>query len=163
MKSPAPLSLPNQTNGNLWRASYGLGGSPGSDDVLTFDIWNDEFPGVTSPIADDDRDGLPNLVEYALATNPLVANAGPASGTGTYTVLGVPGTYLVLTFTRRVNGSDLTIEAQFNTALPGTWVANGVLESSVTNPDGTVTETWRSPSSLSEQPAQFGRVRVIKP
>ena len=163
MKSPAPLSLPNQTNGNLWRASYGPSGSPGSDDVLTFDIWNDEFPGVTSPIADDDRDGLPNLVEYALATNPLVANAGPASGTGTYTVLGVPGTYLVLTFTRRVNGSDLTIEAQFNTALPGTWVANGVLESSVTNPDGTVTETWRSPSSLSEQPAQFGRVRVIKP
>ncbi|MEK0447993.1 MAG: hypothetical protein RL088_261 [Verrucomicrobiota bacterium] len=163
MNSPAPIPLANQTNGSLWRASYAAGGSPGADDVLTFDIWNDDFPGVNSLTADNDGDGLVNLVEYALATNPLSANAGPVSGVGTYTVLGVPGTYLVLTFTRRANGSDLTIEAQFNTALPGAWSANGVLEISVTNPDGTVTETWRSPYSLSEQPVQFGRVRVIKP
>ena len=163
MRSPSPLSLPNQTDGNLWRASYALGGSPGADDVLTFDIWNDDFAAVTSLTADNDGDGLLNLMEYALASNPLTANAGPASSTGNYTVLGVPGTYLVLTFTHRVNGSDFTIEAQFNTGLPGAWAANGVLENTVTNPDGTVTETWRSPLSLAEQPTQFARVRVVKP
>ncbi len=163
MKTPAPLPLADQTNANLWRGSYALGGSPGADDVLTFDIWNDEFAGVINPSDDNDGDGLMNLMEYALASNPLAANAGPASSTGNYTVLGVPGTYLVLTFTHRVNGSDLTIEAQFNTALPGTWAANGVMENSVTNPDGTVTETWRSPLSLAEQPTQFARVRAVKP
>ena len=148
-----------------WRASYAVGGSPGADDVLTFDIWNDEYPGVTSLSADDDNDGLANLVEYALASNPLGASPGavPTSSVGNYTVLGVPGSYLVLTFTRRANGSDITIEAQFNTALPGNWAANGVIEGSVTNGDGTVTETWRSSTSLAEQPVQFARVRVVKP
>jgi hypothetical protein len=162
-KTATPLTLPDQTNGTLWRASYALGGSPGADDVLTFDLWNDDFPGVSSLTADDDGDGLVNLMEYALASSPLGANAGPASSSGNYTVLGVPGTYLVLTFTHRTNGSDLTIEAQFTTSLTGTWSANGVLENSVTNPDGTVTETWRSPVSLAEQPSQFARVRVLKP
>lgn len=163
LKTPAPMLLADQTNGTLWRGSYGIGGSPGADDVMTFDAWNDDFPGVTNLTADNDGDGLANLMEYALATNPLTASTGPASSTGSYTVLGVPGTYLVLTFTRRANGSDLIIEAQFNTALPGTWAANGVLENSVINPDGTVTETWRSLSSLAQQPKQFGRVRVVKP
>ena len=163
MKTPAPIALAEQTNGALWRASYALGGSPGADDVLTFDIWNDDYPGVTSLTGDDDADGFVNLLEYAFSTNPLAASAGPVSSTGNYTVLGVPGTYLVLTVTHRVNGSDINTEVQFTTSLTGTWQANGVLEASVTNIDGTVTETWRSPSSLAEQPQQYARVRVTKP
>ena len=91
------------------------------------------------------------------------ASAGPASSTGNYTVLGVPGTYLVLTVTHRVNGSDINTEVQFTTNLTATWQADGVLEASVTNGDGTVTETWRSPSTLAEQPQQYARVRVTKP
>ena len=149
--------------GANWRASYALGGSPGADDVLTFDIWNDEYPGVTSLTADDDGDGIANIIEYALGTSPLAASAGPASSTGNYAVLGVPGTYLVLTFTHRANGSDINIAAQFTADLAGTWLADGVLENSITNGDGSVTETWRSPSSLAEQPKQYARIKVTKP
>jgi hypothetical protein len=130
---------------------------------VTFEIWSADFPGVTSVLGNTDKDGLSNLMEYALDTNPLTASAGPASGIGNYTVAGVPGRYLVLTFTRRTNGSDITTEAQFSTTLPGTWLANGVLENSIANPDGSVTETWRSPSNLTAQPKQFGRVRAVKP
>ena len=131
--------------------------------MVTFEIWSADFPGVTSLLADADKDGLTNLMEYALGTNPLTASAGPMSGIGNYTVDGVPGRYLVLTFARRTNGSDITTEVQFATALPGIWQANGVLENSVANPDSSATETWRSPSSLAVQPKQFGRVRVVKP
>ena len=131
--------------------------------MVTFEIWSADFPGVTSLLGDTDKDGLTNLMEYALGTNPLTASAGPTSGIGNYTVDGVPGRYLVLTFTRRTNGSDITTEAQFATTLSGTWLANGVLENSITNPDSSVTETWRSPSNLAAQPKQFGRVRVVKP
>jgi hypothetical protein len=163
MKTPAPIVLADQTNGALWRASYALGGSPGADDVLTFDIWNDDYPGVTILTGDNDADGFVNLLEYAFGTSPLAASAGPASSMGNYTVLGVPGTYLVLTVTHRVNGSDINTEVQFTTNLTATWQADGVLEASVTNGDGTVTETWRSPSTLAEQPQQYARVRVTKP
>ena len=163
MKTPAPLVLADQTNGAFWRASYALGGSPGSDDVLTFDIWNDDYPGVTILTGDNDADGFVNLLEYAFGTSPLAASAGPASSTGNYTVLGVPGTYLVLSVTHRVNGSDINTEVQFTTNLTATWQADGVLVASVTNGDGTVTETWRSPSTLAEQPQQYARVRVTKP
>ena len=43
--------------------------------MVTFEIWSADFPGVTSLIADTDKDGLTNLMEYALVTNPLTASA----------------------------------------------------------------------------------------
>jgi hypothetical protein len=163
MRSPAPLALANQTNGNLWRESYSLGGSPGADDVLTFDAWNDAYPAATNPAGDEDFDGLANLIEYALASSPLAVNAGPVSGTAGFTVLGIPGTYLTFTVTRRTNGSDIAADVQFAESLAGPWAASGVLASSVANPDGTVTEVWRSPFSLDAKPVQFARFRVQKP
>ena len=163
LRTPAPLA--SATDGTLWRASYGVGGSPGADDVLTFEAWRTDYPGVLIATDDSDGDGLFNLVEYALAANPLAPSpaALPASGIVNLTVAGTPDDYFVLTFTHRTDASDLTIEAQFATAVPGPWSASGVLVSATPNANNTVTEMWRSPLPRSAYPELFGRVWVSKP
>jgi CotH kinase protein len=157
-------TLPDPTLAANWKASYATGGSPGADDLLTFDAWNDDHPGVTDLLGDNDGDGILNLLEYGLAANPLANDPTPlpVRAVQSYTVTGVPGDYLTLTFTRRTDASDLTFFAEFTTELTSPW-SPGVLAGSVAGPGETVIETWRSPAPLGAEPRQFGRLRVVAP
>jgi hypothetical protein len=76
-------------------------------------------------------------------------------------ILDLSGEFLMITFTRPADASDLTFFPEFSTHPAGPW-SPGFLDVSAVNAD-TVTETWRSPATISAEPKQFGRLRVVNP
>lgn len=67
----APSSNPDHNLPANWRSSALPGGNPGSADSLPFS---------GDPLADSDGDGIANLIEYALGSNPLIAAAPSPDG-----------------------------------------------------------------------------------
>jgi hypothetical protein len=160
----APDTRPDHTFGGNWKASAVVGGSPGTDELLTFETWAVEYPGATDLATDTDRDGYSNLVEYALGSSPVnpAARHAPVGDIQEFTVGGITEKYFTLTYARRKYTSDLQFAAEFSSDLTLPWVDHGVLVGAGVGPDDTVLETWRASTPVSQGP-QYGRVRVTKP
>ena len=155
-----PNTLPDHTLPENWRASAFTGGSPGSDDGYTFATWATLHPGASDPNANGDSDELNNRLEYAFAQDPSSPSPLPVSGSvSELTVAGVPGRYLTITFTRRTDVLDLTYSPEFSGNLAA-WTPATLLVSSIMNPDGTVTETWRAGTPVDAAGRLFVRVKV---
>ena len=133
--------------------------------MLTFAVWAADYPGAADPLADTDKDGITNLLEYALLADPTQPspNTLPVQSVQSHSVGGVTGDYLTLTVTRRNDSSDLQYFVEFVPNLQSTWVANGTLVSTAPGSNGTVVETWRAPTPIAVTPNQYGRLRVVKP
>jgi hypothetical protein len=94
-------------------------GSNSGQLVITGPIYNNwqgtEFTadqisaGDAAPTADADKDGLSNLVEYALGTDPNTATISPSTT--------LVGGFLTLTFDRPIGLSDVTYQAQLTHSL----------------------------------------------
>ena len=113
---------------------------------------------------DPDGDGLNNLLEYALGSNPLQPSLedSPTASTGTLVVDGISGNYLSLSFNRPPGASDLQYVVEFSSDLDG-WDGEGaVYHSRISNGDGTVHETWRAKGAVASQERWFMRLRVIQ-
>ena len=114
-------------------------------------------------MADDpDNDGLNNLMEYALASNPTVASRSdlPTGETKLIEVDGITNAYLTITFRRQLAATDLTYTAELSGNLQ-TWNSNTAIQvTSTENGDGTATEVWRAHTPLTTDPRQFARLRV---
>ena len=65
------LSRVPDGSSNWQLATPTLGVSNGTATGNAYDTWASEFPGIGSPLDDDDCDGLSNLLEYALGKSPL--------------------------------------------------------------------------------------------
>ncbi len=112
--------------------------------------------GDAADLADPDKDGAPNLLEYALGTTPTdpVSVAAPS-----ISLLPSPGSNLQLTFTRARPDVTYVVEAASDLAAPLVWTAIA------TNP-GVVGETVSvsDPVPLSSEfPRRFLRLRVSAP
>ncbi len=167
-----PHSNPDHNNAHNWRPSAVAGGVPGSSDVLTYATWK-AAQSFTDDMADDDRDGTLNCEEYFFRTDPASAVSRPAVTGKVETHLvdpgpglpPVPGDYLTITFTRNPAADEATCVPQISDDL-GAWRdgAADILRVSITpNPDGTVTEVWRSTTPAGGDRRLFGRVRVTVP
>ena len=114
-------------------------GAPASAEAFTilyFDGNQRDDPAISGDDADFDRDGLCNLLEYALATDPLSgASASPPS----LQVSGVAPqpTRLALYFTRNLAANDLTYTVEASSDL-ATWtpIARAIGQSSWVNLSG---------------------------
>lgn len=157
-----PSSRPDPNVAANWRASGSPGGSPGVKDDLSYAEWRATSGASAVPTDDDDQDGLSNRLEYAIGTNPVSANPGPAPVIATLTVGGVPASYVTLTFPRQANATDLTYAVEYSTNLTS-WAASAVRVSATNNFDGTTTEVWRAPTAIGGGSTGFLRLRVTAP
>jgi hypothetical protein len=160
----APEDLTRDPNqGFNWRASTLAGGTPGTDDRQTFAAWMIS-KGETVPTADTDKDGLGNLVEYAMGGNPAADSSAliPLGSFQDFPSAPAPGTYATLSFVRSNAADDVSQKVQFSTDLAA-WNQTGVQVSAVDNGNGTRTEVWRSPVPVLSTARIFGRVNFTRP
>ncbi len=155
-----PANRPDPNLPSNWKPSSVVGGTPGADDGTGFDSWKQAYPGVSDPAADNDGDGLQNLMEYALGTHPLVINVeSPVhASVQTRVVDGSTVRFLILSYTRRADAPDLAFHVEFAGDLTAVWNP-GTLEQSSPAAGG-VTDIWRAPVPLSGDEAQYGRLRI---
>lgn len=120
-------------------------------------------PAVSGPAADPDGDGYDNLMEYALATDPWLADlVVPPVVVGQVTSGGAQ--YLAVTFRRRNPNPGIGYHVEVSTDCAA-WLdqAPAVIEESPVRPngDGTETVTIRSALPVGAAAAEFVRLRVV--
>ncbi|MBI2513888.1 MAG: putative Ig domain-containing protein [Opitutae bacterium] len=108
---------------------------------------------VSGPAADPDHDGVANLTEYALGTDPKAAST---SGLPAITVSN--GEW-VFTYTRPADRSDLTYTVETSTNL-STWTTTGITHERVSTG---ATETWRGRLTITAGQNAFFRLKVDRP
>jgi hypothetical protein len=135
------LPDPDYTAPANWTSSGEIGGSPNAPDTGgTF---------VGDPSADDDRDGYPKLLEYALGTsdgNPNDTSNAIVAAVQTLEVNGLTQKFLTLTFRRTLAAQDVTLIPQFSVDLIHWFRGTGFvpLVSEVDQGDGTSIMTYRA-------------------
>ena len=129
-----------------WRTSATTNATPGGTDATLF---------VGDPLADNDRDGLPGLIEHALGTS----DADPSSGPGAVTLIFDPQASFSLRFPRNLRADDVSLSAEFSIDLLN-WMPADL---SATRPfgEGTAMETWSVYKT--DEPVLFLRLRASRP
>ena len=140
-----PASNPDHANPLNWRASVAVNGNPGTTDATTL---------LTDPVADDDHNGITNLVQYALSGTKLPTGSSD-------------GSFLYITFRRNLAADDVTfiVERSTNLTNPASWsgaATDVTLDSETHNADGTATYVWRSLHPFGQANPEFLRLRVVK-
>ncbi|NCG28656.1 MAG: hypothetical protein GWP42_14060, partial [Verrucomicrobiales bacterium] len=166
LRAPSSSPRPDHEFADNWRPSRLIGGSPGSDDELSFDSWREAFfilpeledLSVSGNDGDPDNDGMSNFIEFFFGGHPKESGAVPVS----VTLDQEDGAkYLEIAFARRV-GIEVSFEIQDSRDLVD-WETDRdwVMVSIVDNADGTETVRVRSESELPENERNFVRVMVI--
>jgi alpha-L-fucosidase 2 len=115
-------------------------------------------PAISGNDADPDDDGAPNLLEYALGRNPLVADAT------NLTVIGTNSNYLTLVYHRAKIATDVTFIVEVKDDLNGVWTTN--VQTPVVTDDGNgLTDKVSVEDSvpMNSTPHRFMRLRVTQP
>ena len=154
-----PETNPAHGTGSNWRSSSALGGTPGGSDAVALTSWFTTH-GVTdlTGLGDKDFDGLQDLLEYALGTDPSMNNT---DGLTTGTISVSTQDHMTLVLTRPIGRDDVLYQGESGTTLTG-W-GNAVLVSSTPNfTTGTETTIWRHPNPKSANSQQFLRLKVTR-
>ncbi len=75
---------------------------------------NANNPAIAGDSADPDHDGIPNALEYALGSDPNIANTKPLFGT-------IVSNHFQLQFNRNTSATDMIFTAQSLIGLPNAW------------------------------------------
>lgn len=118
-------------------------------------------PAISGPSADPDADGIPNLLEYAFAREPLTANSPAALPA---VAIGLDGR-ITLAYFQAASRPDLVFTPEWTSDLTGTWQSSAtyLTEISRTAAAGGENVTIRGEATLTVAPAQFLRLRVTRP
>jgi hypothetical protein len=149
-----------------WSISAAAGGTPGAADTAYstgYDLWeNTAFPSLAGDDnmrgADPDADGLLNLVEYAIDSDPLGGMQMHLPQASFVTA--VSSQFHALTFRRWKNSVDIAYQPE-SSADGITWSPLTIQHGSVTdNGDGSETVTFRSSEPWNATARGFVRLRV---
>jgi hypothetical protein len=168
-------SIPIGLNGYQYRCIAGYNttltySSPATLTVLTlFQQWQStEFgsnagnPSIAGPLADPDHDGLPNLIEYALGSNPLIATGSSFRPVAAIAVNPTDQLlHLTLTANLNANATDVTVTAEVSADLV-TWNSGATYVDTVsdTTNNGIRTLVLRDHTPLTAGTRRFIRLRV---
>ncbi len=152
-----------------WGLSLLPGGAPGQPDPAvgtTFGAWRRERftdaeeadDAVSGPLADVDSDGLPSLLEYALAADPKTPS--PAAWPVPGTVVENGDAFPTLTFRRPTGTLDLLTTVEGSESLQHWDLEAWTVSATTSHADGTETVTLRRPEPLAPGEAPFFRLRV---
>ncbi|MCB1100632.1 MAG: lamin tail domain-containing protein [Verrucomicrobiae bacterium] len=163
----SPMSNPDHSLPENWRASSTIGGTPGASDDggggdNGYSAWATANSVVGGPTGDDDGDGVSNFLEFALLAPPHAPSQSflptgtvvdgfftfsfrrnPAATSVNYTVESSPDLQAWLAAT-----SQPTVELQME------------LASATANGDGSETVTWRSVRPVAEAVGFYVRLGV---
>jgi uncharacterized delta-60 repeat protein len=123
----------------------------------TYDAWA-STPNLIEPLADADGDGVSNLLEYALGSNPLSGTSANQPEISTSSLPGEP-TYLVYSYTRPKSTGGISYFVEFSSTPSMTSATSAGEYSTVDNGNGTETVTVRD---LNTGTTRFARIRVVK-
>ena len=133
---------------------------------------NASRPSVSGDAADPDQDGIPNVLEYAFALDPLVASTGGLPA-GSLTETG--GTqYLALRFQRPMSATDLTYRVlvasnlyawETGCTLVGTNITSTTIAALMSRwtTNALETDVVRDAAPVSAAAARFMRIEVTHP
>lgn len=134
---------PDASLAENWRASSSPDGSPGRNDTSKF---------TGNPTADSDNDGITDLIEYALATDPLDPGSLPLL------TVGRDAGGVFVSFEALATADDVLITPQISTDLD-TWISSGSNLIVVPGTGGIETRIFRFDQVLGE-PREFLRIQV---
>jgi hypothetical protein len=137
-----PANSPNLSDASNWRPSSFPGGTPGGSDATIFS---------GDPLADDNGNDIPNLVEYAAGSDliPGVLNSGD-------------DTFFTISFGQNLGADDVLVVVESSSDLK-TWVSSPLRSSVSYHGDGTRFVTWRTLAPIaSSTPRQVLRLRVTE-
>ncbi len=145
-----------------WRASSGIGGSPGSHDRLPLADWLAGYglaPGQEN--SDLDGDGLRALLEYAIGSNPTDPTSGAliSPSLAPFEVEGVTRDYLMIQFPRLKGADDVVVTVEISNDLL-TWSEAGPVVGYAPSADEAVDLLQIRAPAPSGPGAQFIRIRV---
>lgn len=145
--------------GTTWDSVTPTGSTSGSG----FAAWQDEQfgsgadPSISGATADPDGDGIENLIEYALAGDPLVANRNVLPSEDVEDVGGQ--NYLTLIFTRPTGITDVSYAVDASADLV-VWDATPVQLRVTDNDNGTETVVYRDADPIAGSERRFLRLGV---
>jgi hypothetical protein len=142
----SPSTLPDHALAANWQASLTAGGAPGVSG-LTYAAWANSH-GSLLPQADDDGDGLSNLIEYGLGRQPLSPEVDDIAFQATLSA----GEWLL-----SIIVDSLAEQAEWEPLASDnldTWTSTGfTLLSSEPLPDNKVRLTWAHPETMPDMGA----------
>ncbi len=150
----------NQPGNDLFAPADEVTTSFGVASSMSYSAWIGRYPSLVNsgalPQSDADRDGIPNLVEFATGGNPEVFSSAPLPSLGMGTWSGSP--HLTLTIPKNPHAAGVSLRVESSSDL-ATWSANGT----VTIEDTSTHLLLRDASPLPSSGKRFFRVRVQAP
>jgi hypothetical protein len=146
-----PVTNPDMSAGQNWRAGIAVNGKPGLADGDTYSDWALRLGIAGDAFDDTNRNGLSNLTEYALGiTTPEVQTSGfESAGFETLNPGTGPDTYVVLRYRRSIAADDVTVTPEMSLDLDSWTPLTDPLPPATINPDGTESLAFRSPLPVS--------------
>lgn len=125
--------------------------------LLRYENWASTKLGNASAAmtADTDKDGLPQLLEYAFHTDPSIAS------TAALPQIGMESGYVTLTYTQLLTATDLSYKVQESPTLAtGSWTDATVIEETVSTSG--VTRVVKAKVALNSATQKFLRLSVTQ-
>ncbi len=141
--------------------------SSSSSSILAYEDWAAGF-GLSGPAAlraeDPDGDGLGNLMEYALGSDPTFGNGAGFFFPELRTVTAANPLEMEYLYTRRSNAAVcglLYVVEKSTNLVSGAWSTNGVIETGAGGVDGYF-ESVTNRISIQDDPAGFLRLKITR-